>query len=473
MRRLTLLLPAVLMAGCPPSFDAFQVVPPDGSAPSDARMDASDASPPMDGGPDAKPPTDGGPDDAPLDASPDAAFVAGPVDFECSVPWIDLAGDDPDGCGGRSIHPVAEDLTVVSDVAVARTGSGRVAVAYNSMEFADRGSLEIRVLDEASKAELDRETIDPTAMMGETVGTAIALEAGVRETFHLVYWLRSDFGSEVLYRRLREDGLLTDAEAVDTSVSRTGTVDLVVVSNGDVHAAWHDDGSGLHRTRMRRGSDGEWLDPFDLDEDLDTRSPGPGAIAIAAGAGDTVHVAYRWSPGPFNTIPRYRVLAGGSWSIRTTIDNNAGDRQSGVGIDLTVFGDERAAAYVDWVDSTAEIRLAEWTEGGEIGVGVLVPGLSLEMRPPVYPLAMRVDGRGLLHLLVLHVMSTGSLLEYRRQTPSGTGERWLRDVVATDLPAEPYDTVVDLDVDESRRPHIVWFAGGDVHYATIDPEAMP
>ena len=453
-------------------------VTPDGGGPSDfdiAHSDAwsprADAIAPRDTVSDdgAPPPVDANPS-PPDTGPPDAAVPPSPIDIECPTPWTALGENVIPTCAGRRVVIVGRGITPYS-VAIARSGQGRVALGWNTQEFADRGSFVLKVLDEADLTEQFSEQIDPVAVFGESVGIASAI-AVLRETFHLVTWLQSDVGGEIQYRQLRADDVLTPPEVVSPLVGRNGTVDVVAGENGDVHVAWHDKGSGVFGVRDRDAVDAAWAEAFTLDTDLTDRVPGFGAIAAVLGDGRILHVAYQLAQTLNGAVPMTRSRVGGQWTGRRTLDNNANDRLSGISVDIAIVGERRAAAYLDWVGGTGELRLARWLSADSpVEISVLLGGLPLAERPPRFPLALAADASGLLHLVVLNPGGAGtSTLEYRRQAYVGGQVRWLVDIIDHDVSQNPDDGMhIDLFVDERRRPHIIYSNpnDGSVRYATV------
>ena len=141
-----------------------------------------------------------------------------------------------------------------------------------------------------------------------------------------------------------------------------------------------------------------------------------------------------------------------------------------------MHADTRTVAYVDWVGGTGELRLAHFGSADELPVfETLEAGLPLDETPSRFPLAMRVDRVGLLHLAAVVPDGGGRwALRYWRQTRLGGPLTWLVDTVDDDVEMRNLSARVDLFVDDDRRPHIAWFDAGDgnIHYAQLDPDGQ-
>lgn len=403
--------------------------------------------------------------DAALPPEPDAGPPETP-DVECPLAWRTLDVDRPPACAARSVIALADAIDVRT-VSVARSEGGRVALGWNVQESFDTGTFAVRVFDAAGNVTL-RTELQPDSAFGETVGVASALTA-LREVFHLVTWRQSDFGHQVDYRQIRPDDVITPVEPVATLVGRNGAVDVVPATDGSIHVGWHDRSAGSHGARTR-GGDGAWGEPFTFDDDLFTDQPGDGSVALAVDREGRLHAAYQVRTTAFNAIPRARVRIEGEWTIRRTLDNNSNERLSGVAIDVVDLGDRRAAAYLDWVGGTGEVRLATYgAADGPVDISVLLPGLPLPEQPPTFALAMQRDAAGLIHLVVHSPGGAGtSTLEYRRQARIGGNVRWLVDVIDDDVPDDPAaNLLVDLALDPEGSAHIIYAnpAAGLVFYA--------
>lgn len=443
-----------------PDHDA-RVADRDGGLPDRGPPGDGEVAPPHDAAP--APDVAPGPDMAP---GPDAAPLPTPVDVACDRPWVRLFADEPPPCAHRRVF----SLGVISPpraLAIARSGQGRALVGWEDQQGVDEGTYELRFVDGQGDV-LDAHTIEPRDAFGETVAVASAL-AVLRETFHLVTWRVTDLGGQIEYRQVSPDGVVGQPEVVAGAVGRRGDVDVVVEPDGDVHVAWHDKSAGRIYARARSAGGGEWGRPVELDADLELDTPGDGAVALAVGDARVLHAAYQLSQSRFGAAPRARTLVGEEWGLRRTLDNHGNDRVSGVSIDLAAHGDRRAAAYLDWVGGTGEVRLARWGSGdGEVGIESRVPRLPLAQAPGHHPLALAVDGGGRLHLVVAVRQEGRWALEYHRQSPVVGPPGWLVDTIDDDLESVS-QARVDLYVDVHRQPHVVYYdpGSGMVAYATL------
>ncbi len=495
------LLLAVALAGCqavedstldaarPPASTDGATGGPDGGPRPDADLPPTDSAPPLPdrGALDAAPPSpDAGPPrpDAvapPADAGPprpdaqpplpDASPEPGPLATACSIPWNRLDGVPLPDCVGRAVIEVAV-AAEPSSVDVAVSGEGRALVGYTDATAIDAGGYALRLFDVETLALLTEGRVDPFVEFGELAGYAAALTVQ-RETFHVALWLQSDAGSQVQYAQWRADDTLSPVEVVDGQVGREGDVDVAVASNGDVHVAWHDSGTGRIALRSRSAGEGAWGPPDDVDTDLQANAELGTAVRVAAPDVQVQHIAYQHVLNRFGAAPAHRAQVGGVFNVRRTLDNVDNRRHSGVGLGFVVDGDRRVAAYVDWVGGTGELRLAHFRTVDEpIEIEVLVASIPLVERPSRYPLALRIDRLGLLHLAAVVPTQAGPwALRYWRQTRLGGTLSWVVDTVDDDVPMRGGAARVDLFVDDDRRPHIAWFDvdDGTVYYARLDP----
>ena len=209
-----------------------------------------------------------------------------------------------------------------------------------------------------------------------------------------------------------------------------------------------------------------------LRTDSEPRLEGVGAIAFAPGAAGAMHAAYQWSITLAASAPSYAV-GSTTWSAPTTLDNRTvAERASGVGVDLTLVGDQVVVAYLDWEAGEGEVRLARFVgTATPPEIVVHLAGIQLPARPGHHPLEIAADREGLLHLLTADAESMPRThLQYHRQTRVGGELRWLVDTIAI-LDASPEEVVVDMKVGDDRRPHIAYWdpVAGEIRYATVQP----
>ncbi len=449
-----------MLAACVPGSDDFVVVDDAGRGPFDASLQDGG---PLDGGP-----RDGGPHDAgPGDAGADGGTVFTPtaLDVECGSVWTDSDGTGP--CAGREVVTVAVPFQCL-DVAVARAADGTITAAFNDSEGFDVGRIGTTVFHEdAARSAAPGPTIEPESALGDVVGVDLALATEPPDIHHLAYWLRSDFGHEVRYRRLR-GGVFTPVQTLETGVGRTGVVDVAIDSDRRAVVAWHDDTSG--ENAVRREVEGEaFSSTVNVRTDGDSRIEGAGAAALHPGRGGRMHFAYQWCISLAASAPSYSVASGTMWSTARTLDNQAiANRASGVAVDVTSVGDEVVAAYVDWIDGVGELRFARFTGSDEVSTEVYLADLRIADRPGDHPLVLQTDAEGLLSLLVADAGFTLTRLQWHRQTRVGGEVRWLVDTIA-EITAPPEEVHVAMVLGPDRRPHIVYWDRTEIRYATARP----
>jgi hypothetical protein len=449
MRGAIVLLLGAVVSCFPESFSINDAGPMDAGTDVD-REDARDS-----GGPDV-PTTDAiEPIDVGLDAAP-----SNNINVPCPMRWAELDPDPPQACAGRRVTIVGEGLDS-SAVDIALLESREVALAWNANIGFDSGGIELRVLN-ADTVDVTRSAnIEPEAVIGEVAGTSISV-VSEGDDVHLAYWLRSDFGSTIEYRHWSPE-LLSLAQTISAQVGRSGTVSLGVSARGDTTFAFHDLVMGRHFSRLRL-QNGDLEPTIELEEDFERVPVDSPAISLVHANGIS-HLAYRRRFAVDRSAPFYRRhIVGDGWSTTSTLDGVGTSRYSGIAIDIAVFGDQVAVAYLDWSSGQTELRLAMWeTTPGDVEIQVLTTYRSVEA--PVYtPLDIEFDGFGLLHILFADDAGNRSL-EYWREMANGTG--WVRDTIIELTPEA--DLLARLVVGPARRPHIVFAARGDIHYATITP----
>jgi len=449
-----------LLSACVPGSDDFRIVD-DGGVSSDAgpRPDAGG----MDGGPDGGP--DGGGSDGGDDAGP--GFVPTALDVVCTELWATAAGGGP--CEGREVVTVASPFDSL-DVALARAADGQIVVAYNQRDGFDFGRIATVTFpeDDAATAATPGPTIEPESTIGDVVGIDLDFATEPPDIHHLAYWLRSDFGHEVRYQRLRR-GAFSPVQSIATGVGRDGVVDVEIDSDRLATVAWHDDVSGENAARRERPD--ETFSPIvNLRTDGDSRIEGAGAVALHPGRAGRMHMAYQWSISLAASAPSYNLATSTMWSTARTLDNQAvANRASGVGVELTLLDEEVVVAYLDWIDGVGEIRFARFVSD-DVTTEVYLDGLNIADRPGDHPIVIDTDAAGLLQLLVADASVAGTRLQWHRQTRVGGETRWIVDTIA-EIMAPPALVHVDMKLGPDRRPHVVFWdpTRGELRYATARP----
>ena len=446
MRRIILLFLGAAISCLPESFSINDAGPRDGGSDDIGGRDAgADVGP--DVGPDAFEPMDVGVDAAPSNR----------VNLECGTLWTDLDTDIPSSCVGRRVDVIGE-ATGPYALAVALLDQ-EVALAWNTNVQFDSGGIELRVLDPETAAVTRSASIEPEARLGEVAGTSISMVPD-RAVLHLAYWVQRDEGSTVEYRQW--SSFLSDAQTL-AQVERSGDVSLGISQDNDATFGIYDHVTGRHFARTRLSS-GELEPAVQLSEDLGQAPQESMGVAVVHHNG-TSHLAYRRRFNVARAEPFYRRRAdGGSWSSSASLDSPGGTRNSGLAMDIAASGDTIAVAYLDWSGGQAELRLATWNSTPDELVTQVVTSFGALEAPVYTTLDVEYDAFGLLHVLFIDDSSVRSL-EYWRQRVGGTG--WVRDRITT-VPGES-TLLARFVVGESRQPHIVFAARGDVHYATITP----
>ncbi|MEZ4247407.1 MAG: hypothetical protein R3B99_04105 [Polyangiales bacterium] len=390
------------------------------------------------------------------------------LDDVCETTWTDLAASPARPCAGRSVTTIGAPFEI-DEVAITRALDGTLVVAFDELDGPDYATLRTLSFDEDSLSAVTvGPTIDPEAAIGDVVGASLALVTELPDIHHLAYLLRSDFGHEIRYRTLR-GGVFSEVQSIATGVGAYGDVDVALDSDNRAVVAWHDDASGANRVRRER-ADGSFEAAVTVRTDGDPRLDGPGRVALATGTERAMHVAFQWSVTLAASAPSYAVGTT-SWSTPRTLDNQAiANRASGVGVDLALVGDDVTVAYLDWVGGLGDVRLATFRGGAEPTITRHLPDVVLADLPPKYPLAIRSDARGRLHLVVADASAGTTYLQYHRQTLVGGELRWIVDEVAQ-IAATPPEIVIDLVIGPDRRPHLVYWdpERGELRYATLRP----
>ena len=448
-------------SGCLPDLSRFELVEPlpDAGAPDAGERDAGERDAgELDGGS-----NDAGSGDAGQNEMP-------PVDERCAVTWTALAPGRTD-CPGRSVQTIAAAAApfLLLDLALARAGDGTLRVFYGDQLNPDSSVVRALSFDEgATSAAIAPVREDVTDdVLGERHGRSLAVataEDGV--THHLVYWNGSDSGGELLWVRYEPSGFVGEAEVVarELSPAVAGDVAVLVEPSGHVVVAYYD--TVRHRTRATRFAVGGAPTIVDISPAEGTVSEGErGAVALARHDGLT-HAGFQRVMTFTESIVVSTHWSIASWASPSTIDGTPRFRLGvGLGMASTGAAGELVFAYPNV--QTGDVLVVRRGTSTTPETQHQVRGLDLEPDIRRYPLVLRSDARGRLHLLLANAQPSRTSLDYHHQHADGT---WIVETIAS-FSADPDELFFDLVVD-GTRPHIVYSHPVEqtLHYATVRDE---
>ncbi len=410
-----------------------------------------------------------------------------PTDFECgSDAWAKTTKAKKE-CEPRQVKIVDNDIAIdTPDVAIARTPSGRVGIAYYAPSTPDEGETHL-IHFVPTSATFTPAVIKRNIGPYSEAGHALRLGASGPDTLHLLSHdvIDTTSGDVVQLRLVAGKEPLTNAELVASGVKRGTELGFAVDPTGNavatvrIQTGTKDGGAPVAKlAAWRKTGNGAFTALPDVATGLlPAEAPRTGEASLFYDAGGQLSLLFHYCEVFAHSQPRYHTLDGSSWSYRKTVDNAIVDGLSGYSPRVAVHNGKKYAAYffrkaLQTPPESADLRLASWglaTDTPTIEVlDQTIP--SLDAQYPRYRVAMAVDVFGLVHLAIVRptTAKTG-YLEYRRQTRlDGGGVKWLSDIVDQDVLSESSDALVDMVVDDKGRPHIAYRSGVDlkVRYAT-------
>jgi hypothetical protein len=448
-------------------------------------------------GSDAEPPLD----DAGIANLPDAmmrtdsAVTDGPIDSVCGLrndAWTDETPSNAACKKRRSFLIEAwngpQDPLAARSLSIARSPTGRIAIAFNGETSFEEGFLGIRVF--ASPIAGAPTPITSLRLgdgvLGENIGAAVRIAAGdgTDEDFHFIYQADISLGGgDILYRRIPPALPLAygTAEKVAASVGSGTTLALAVSpTTRDVLVSYFKPPatniSGTLETRLRSSATKTFSAPIVLQPNFSQSGvEGKAEGTLHYDTGGSASAAYMLSDGQFSATPQYAALAGATWgSSRKTLDNSLRNGIAGRTIGLLKRGDENIATYffVPGGSNKASLRSARWTLDTDTPViEDIVQAISADdPTTPRYSARSAIDRFGLLHIVYAYPQSpTKCSIGYLRQQRVSGSLKWLDDGVAENLNCTEITSVqVAMVVDATNaRPHIAYSVSGvGLFYAT-------
>lgn len=448
------------------------------------RADEEPAEVDPDGGGDGSsgaPPVDLTPNDAAVDVGPP------PVDFECSEPWATEPKASPQ-CAPRQVKEIDEGAPDMTDVSIARTPAGRVAVAFFAPESFDDGETRFVHFTPSTSSTFTPKLITRPGNFALQAGYHVKLASSGPDTIHvLAHDVDQQTSGDLIHFRFVDgkEPFTEPPDVVLSALEQKTEIAIAADSVGNVFATARvttgvrDGGAPIAKlvARSKTGS-GAFVAMPDLAVALSPNdAPNVGAASLLFDSVGKPNALLHYCESATGSQPLYHVFDGNLWSPKKTVDNASFEGISGFTPRLAVHGSEKIAAFFfrkegqSELGADADLRIVRWSASGEVpqttivDQGIASPGIS-----PRHRVAMAVDVYGLAHIAVVVPLSpTSGRLDYYRETiVSGGGKKWLRDIVADDVLGADQDAAVDLVVDEKARPHIAYRSGKDlkVYYAT-------
>lgn len=439
---------SLLCLGCAPDFSGFRVVEGrDGGAGVDAAsvVDAG-VEPVRDAG---QPESDAGQPEP--DAGPPEPTR---VDLDCTEVWEDLRGE-PGPCAGRRVVRIEEPASIARRVAIALTDSA-VVLGWTILDGPDSGHIElVRLATTTDILRTGRAEIRPSTSLGEVTGRQLALSAQGERAY--VAYTTGDSGDNSLLLRRWAPELLETAAVVATGLADVADIDVAAGPFGEAHVVFqHED---ARATEYRRWSPDGTLGPrTTLGNDM---AGDPPVRAVAASVQGEIPYAGWFAWDGFGVSVPHLGRADRTGSGIVPVPESG---ISGIGLDVDI-GEHQNAVFLDWAGGQGSVQVVQGNGVTSPSVRTLGGREALPDMPRSYPLAIAEDPLGLLHVLRYdHGDSQGSLEYFRQVLP---GRNWVQDTVSAGLDSSVNSVFVDMVVGPDRRPHIIFIAGGNVMYATI------
>jgi hypothetical protein len=170
---------------------------------------------------------------APGDDLQRAADLAPSVDpdFACRVAWT-----RPDGgtvaCAPRRVFTVESGLLDPPALALARSGSGRLAFAYNAPMSADEAELHVSTVEDSMPSVVT--TTPLVGSLGDRFGVRVdvaPVAGATSQAFHVVELAVTDLGNEIRYRQLSAMRAFSPVEVVSSGVGSRAELALALSSS--------------------------------------------------------------------------------------------------------------------------------------------------------------------------------------------------------------------------------------------------
>jgi hypothetical protein len=424
-----------------------------------------------------------------------ASIEDGPIDSICGLQndaWTDATPSNVACKKRRSFLIEAwngpQATLGARSLSIARSPTGRIAIAFNGETGFEEGFLGIRVF--ASPIAGAPTPITPlklgNGVLGENIGAAVRIAAGdgTDEDFHFIYQADISLGGgDILYRRIPPalPLMFGTAEKVASSVGSGTTLALAVSpTTRDVLVSYFKPPatniSGTLETRLRSSVTKTFSAPIVLQPNFSQNGvEGKAEGTLHYDTGGSASAAYMLSDGQFSATPQYAALAGGTWgSSRKTLDNSLRNGIAGRTIGLVKRSDENIATYffVPGGSSKASLRSARWTLDTDTPVieDIMQAISADDPTTPRYSARSAIDRFGLLHIVYAYPEApTTCAIGYLRQQRVSGSLKWLDDGVAGNLNCTEITSVqVAMVVDATTaRPHIAYSVSGvGLFYAT-------
>lgn len=413
----------------------------------------------------------------PSDAGAGDAAVRPPADdVQCRAIWS--AGSNDPACTSRHVQlidPAA--LLVPSEVALARTSTGRIGIVYG-----DGQEMRLASFTPTTPAYATPQLVKRTVAGFIQAGATTRIAAGPQDTFHvLVQDLgpADGVGDFRVVRHIAGSPAFGAATLALSAVRQTGDAAIAVDDSGATYVtARVATANGKARVAVSRqiGTAAFTALP-NVAADLPLHLDSAPQSALVVDPGGALHIVYHHDADTMYSFPRYHAFGGTEWTYRKTLDNQVPEGFAGYGAKLVVSGGHKVAAFFFVRTNvlgakTAEVRVASWDDD-DVPPEVETIAKNLPTETAIrYRLALGVDGAGLVHVAVVHPNGDGGYLEYDRQKLVAGKKTWVAETIDSDvlgpIENESADASVDMFVEPGGRPHIAYRSGKDgrVRYAT-------
>lgn len=445
----------------------------------------------VDGGADVGTGEETGPDATTPDAGPP------PIDFVCGDKdaWTLSLREKP-ACGTRRAQEVAKlsrDGVSFRALALGQSASGRIGMAWSEETGIDVDTSTLRTTSfmpgaaAATGTVISDSVLYPTSDYNGPGYDGLAAVGSAGDDVFLAFPETQEGVSNTINEgSITPDGQLIGITSLAKTVRRHTQVAIARNTiNDDRALSWYNrpgsggvDGRILVRVRESGVLGAEQSVTGNDTSSVD--APAAGAQSLAFDRNGALTVLYGTSA-MSSSFGRYSKRSrAGTFASPTTLFGNFSDGiHQGLAPSISIAGTSgvMAAFKIEATGATqGQVKYSLYTF--DIGAGEPTP--VAQSPDPIYGMSTynnfsasgraRIDAGGLIHMVFGYHSSGGTCrIEYRRQSLLNGKPIWYEDTVAVALCAAEDLPLVDMVIDQNRRPHIGYALAGSIGYATIYP----
>lgn len=445
--------------------------------------------------PDAE--VDGGADvGTEAETGPDATTPP-PIDFVCGDKdeWT-KRGRSNAACETRFAQEVAKlsrDGVSFRALALGRSGTGRIGMAWSEETGIDVDTSILRTTSFMPGASAATGTVIPDSVLypssqfdGPGYDGLAAVGSAGDDVFLAFPETQEGVSNTINEGSITSVGQLIGVTSLAKTVRRHTQVAIARNTiNDDRAVSWYDrpGSGGVDGRILVRVREAGVLGPEQSVTTNDTSSadaPAAGKQSLAFDRNGVLTVLYGTSA-MSSSFGRYsRRSRGGIFATPTTLFGNFSDgSHQGLAPSVSIAGTAAVmgAFKIEAAGGTAgQVKYSLYT----YDTATTEPAPLAQSPDPIYGSSKyntfsasartRIDAGGLVHMaFAYHSSPTNCRIEYRRQSLLNGKPTWYEDTVATGTCTADDLPLVDMVIDENRRPHIGYALGTSIGYATIYP----